>query len=85
MHYAKGGDIHKFLATLGYKHEELAAAGVIIIDKEYKHIILQGIPSKLATFASHLFFLALIIHNVSAININALINQINEEANQLKI
>ena len=36
----KGGDIREFLANLGYKREELAAASVDITDKEYECTIL---------------------------------------------
>ena len=37
---AKGGDVREFLANLCYKKEELVAAGVHIIDKEYECTIL---------------------------------------------
>ena len=30
MHCIKGGDVHEFLTNLGYKREELAAAGINI-------------------------------------------------------
>ena len=84
MHCAKGGDIREFLNNLCYKKEELAATGVHVMEKEYEHTILQGVPSKLATFALHILSSALIIHSSTSINIDTLINQINEEAKQLK-
>lgn len=84
MRCAKGGDVREFLGNLCYKKEELAAAGVVITDKEYERTILRGIPSELATFASHLLSSALIVHNASSINIDALTNQICEEADRLK-
>ena len=80
----KGGDVRKFLASLGCKREELAVAGVKVLDDEYKHTILKGIPSELATFASHLLLLALIVHSTDKINLDSLINQICEEADCLK-
>jgi Pol polyprotein/LTR polyprotein gag-polypeptide-like protein len=85
MHCAKGGDVWELLGNLCYKQEELAASGVDITDKEYEHTILQGIPTKLATFASHILFSAHLIHGATSINTDALINQICEEAEQLKI
>src|SRR5258707_4297286 len=85
MHCAKGGDVWEFLGNLCYKREELAASGVDITDKEYECTILQGIPSKLATFASHILSSAHLVHGATSINTDALINQINEEAERLKI
>lgn len=84
MQCTKGGDIREFLANLGCKREELAAAGVKVLDDEYKHTILKGILSELVTFALHLLLLALIIHGADKINLDSLINQICEEANHLK-
>ena len=85
MRCAKGGDVREFLGNLCYKREELAASGVDITDKEYERTILQGIPSELATFASHILSLAHLVHGATSINTDALINQINEEAERLKI
>ena len=84
MRCAKGVNVRDFLSTLCCKREELAAASVTVTDKEYERTILQGIPQELATFVSHILSSALIVHNASAINIDALINQINEEADWLK-
>jgi len=36
----KGGDTRDFLASLCCKRKELAAAGVLVTEKEYKHTIL---------------------------------------------
>ena len=58
-------------------------AGVQITGKEYLRTIVRGIPNELATFASHVVSSALI--NATAINIDAPINQIYEEADRLKI
>src|SRR5258708_3784616 len=85
MRCAKGGDVREFLGNLCYKREELAASGVDITDKEYKRTILRGIPSKLATFASHILSSAHLVHGATSINTDALINQINEEVERLKI
>ena len=84
MQCIKGEDIQKFLANLCYKREELAAAGVQVIDKEYKYTILQGIPSELVTFILHLLFSALITHGAAHINLNTLIHLICEEVDWLK-
>ena len=70
-----------FLASLCCKCEELAAAGVSVTEKEYERTILQGILSELATFALHLLSSALIIKSSTSINLDALVNQICEEAN----
>jgi len=84
MRCAKGGDVREFLASLGCKREELAAAGVLVTEKEYERTILRGIPSELATFASHLMSSALIVHGAKSVDLDALINQICEEADRLK-
>ncbi len=84
MRCAKGEDVREFLASLCYKKEVLAAAGVPVTEKEYQRIILHGIPSELATFASQILFSALILYNATSVNIDALINQINEKAERLK-
>src|ERR1700747_1444045 len=84
MRCTKGGDVKDFLASLCCKREELAAAGVPITEKEYERTILRGIPSELATFASHLLSSALIVHGTTSVNIDALISQICEEADRLK-
>ena len=84
MRCAKGGNVREFLASLCCKREELAAAGVSVTEKEYERTILQGIPSELATFASHLLSSALIVHGAASIDLDALINQICEEADRLK-
>ena len=84
MRCTKGGDVKEFLASLCCKREELAATGVPVTEKEYERTILRGIPSKLATFASHLLSSALIVHGATSVNIDALISQICEEADRLK-
>jgi hypothetical protein len=84
MHCAKGEEVRDFLASLCCKREELAAAGVLISEKEYERTILRGIPSELATFASHLLSSALIVHGATSIDLDALVNQICEEADRLK-
>ena len=81
---AKGGDVREYLGNLCYKQEELAAAGVHITNKEYEHTILRGIPNNLVTFASHITSSALLVHGATFISTDALINQINEEADHLK-
>jgi len=84
MRCTKGGDVREFLASLCCKREELAAAGVTVTEKEYKRTILRGIPSELATFASHLLSSASIIQGSAQIDLDALVNQICEEADRLK-
>jgi hypothetical protein len=84
MRCAKGGDVREFLTNLCCKREELAAAGVTVTKKEYERTILRGILGDLVTFASHLLSSALIVHGATSINIDALINQICEEAERLK-
>ena len=84
MRCAKGEDIQTFLASLCYKKEELAAAGVQVSKKEYERTILRGIPDELTTFASHLLSLALIVHGAAKIDLDTLINLISEEGDRLK-
>ena len=84
MRCTKRGDVREFLTSLCCKCEKLAAVGVTVTDKKYERTILKGIPSELATFASHLLFLALIIHDASPVDLDALINQICEKADRLK-
>ncbi len=84
MHCAKGGDIREYLGNLCYKQEEIAAARVDITDKEYECTILHSIPSNLVTFVSQIMSSATLVHHATSINVNALINLICEEAEQLK-
>ena len=84
MHCAKGEDVRDFLASLCYKREELAATGVHVTEKEHERTILHGIPSELATFASHLLSSALIVHGTSTVDLDTLISMICEEADHLK-
>ena len=83
MHCARGGDIWEFLASLSYKKEMLAAAGMHIMEREHKCTILHGIPSKLATFTSTILVMAQ-VSNTST-DLNALANHICEEADHLKL
>jgi hypothetical protein len=62
----------------------LVAAGVQVTKKEYECTILRGIPSELATFASHLLSSALIAHGTTSINLDALTSLICEEEDHLK-
>ena len=81
MHCMKGGDIREFLGNLSYKKEALAAAGVHIMEMEHECTILHSIPSKLATFTSTI----LTAQSTSSTDIYALVNNICEEADQLKL
>jgi hypothetical protein len=81
---AKGIDIREFLNSLQYKKEELAAVGITVTNKEYERTILRGIPSKLVTFVSQLLSSTLILNQTVSVNLDALTNQICEEADRLK-
>ena len=83
MHCARGGDICKFLASLSYKKEMLAAAGVHVMEREHEHTILHGIPSELAMFASAILVMAQ-VSNTST-DLDALANHICKEADHLKL
>ena len=78
-----GGDIQEFLASLSYKKEMLAAAGVHVMEREHEHTILHSIPSKLAMFTSTILVTAQ-FSNTST-NLDALANHIFEEADCLKL
>jgi hypothetical protein len=80
----KGADVREYLSNLCYKKEELAAAGISITDKEYERMILKGIPNELATFTSQLLSSTLILNRSASVNMDALTNQICEEADRLK-
>jgi hypothetical protein len=84
MHCAKGADVREFLTSLCYKHEELAAAGVQVTDKEYKRIILRGIPTELGTFVSQLLSVAALISKSASVDLDALVSHLCEEMDQLK-
>ena len=80
----KGGNVRVFLTDLRYKHKVLAAAGMRIMEKEYKRTILQGIPDELARFALQLLATAHVVHHTSTVDIDTLISHICEEAERLK-
>jgi hypothetical protein len=82
MRCPKGGDVHAFLTALRYKKEELAAAGVRVVQKEYQCTILKSIPDELAKFASQLLTNVQITSHV--IDTETLINSICEEFEWLK-
>ena len=84
MRCAKGEGVREFLASLHYKREELAAAGVHVTEKEHERTILRGIPSELATFASHLLSSAQLVHGTSTVSLDDLVHLICEEADRLK-
>src|SRR6266702_2850332 len=74
----------RFLGSLRYKREELAAAGVHITNKEYQRTVLKGIPEELARFASGLLSSARLVHRASSIDTETLIDHICEEADRLR-
>jgi hypothetical protein len=80
----KGGNVWAFLMDLCYKHEELAAAGMCITDKEYECTILRGIPDELARFTPQLLATTHVVHHTATINLDILIGHICEEAECLK-
>jgi gag-polypeptide of LTR copia-type len=80
MRCAKGGDVRAFLRGLQHKHEELAATGVTISDRDYRRTVLRGIPEDLARFASWL----LTSHGDTPTSTDSLINDICEEADRSK-
>jgi hypothetical protein len=70
-----------FLRGLQYKREEVAAVGVTITDRDYQHMVLCGIPEKLAEFASWLLTSR---SSSNPMDTDALIGDICEEANHRK-
>ena len=85
IHCAKGGNIREFLENLCCKQEKIATARVNITSKEYKYTILYGITSDLVIFISQIMSLATLVHHATFIDVNALINLICEEVEQLKV
>jgi hypothetical protein len=84
MRCAKGADVREFLTSLCYKREELAAAGVLITDEDYKRTILRGIPAELGTFASQLLSAAALISKSAPVDLDALVSHLCEETDRLK-
>ena len=79
----RGGDVRPFLTSMRNKHEELAAAGIAITQKDYQHTMLKGIPEELAKFAAQL--LSSVSINVRPIvDTNVLIDHICEESKRMK-
>ena len=70
--------------SLCYKHEELAVAGVYINNKDYQCKVLMGIPEELARFMSSILSSAWLIHRVSTVDMETVIDHICKEADQLK-
>ncbi len=84
MTWPKGGNIWAFLIDLRYKHEELAAAGVRITDKEFQCTLLQGILDELVRFAKQLLANTHVIYHSLTVDIDVLIGYICEELEHLK-
>jgi hypothetical protein len=86
MRCPKGGDVRSFLTTLRFKHQELAATGVILTDWDYQQTVLQGIPDELARFVSSLLSAHRIANPSSStsLGVNTLISHICEEADRIK-
>jgi len=82
MRCPKGGDIRTFLTTLCCKKEELTAAGVHVMQKEYQRTILKSLPDELTKFATLLLSNAWISNQV--VGTETLINNICEESKRLK-
>ena len=84
MRCQKGEDVRVFLTNLWYKREELAAAGVLITDRDYQRTVLRGITEELARFASAILSSARIFGSSSTVDTETLIDHICEEADRLK-
>ena len=84
MRCPRGGDVCTFLTSLRYKCEELVVAGVCISNKDYQCMVLRGIPEEPVCFASSILSSARLIHRVSTIEMETLINHICKEDDQLK-
>jgi hypothetical protein len=82
MACTKGEDVRAFLTALHCKHEELAAAGVRITQKEYQCTVLKALPDELAKFAAQLLTSACVASHV--LNTDTLINSVIEESEHLK-
>jgi len=82
MACTKGEDIQVFLTALRCKHEELAAVGVRITQKEYQCTVLKSLPDELAKFAVQLLSSACVASHV--LDSDTLINSVIEESERLK-
>ena len=82
MHCVKGVNVCVFLTSLHYKREELAAAGVLITQKEYQHTVLKSLLDELAKFTSQLLTSARIGSHI--LDTDTLITSIIEELECLK-
>ena len=54
MRCPRGGDVRSFLGLMRVKHEELAAVGITMSDKEYRSAIIKSLPEEMSKFASGL-------------------------------
>jgi hypothetical protein len=79
---AKGENVYIFLTGLHYKHEELAAMGIWIMQREYQHTILKSLPDELVEFALQL--LSSTCHSGLILDTETLINSIIKESEHLK-
>ncbi len=68
--------------SLRYKKEELAAAGVQVSSREYKHTVLKSLPDELAKFVSQALTLA--HHSGHPLDTDTLISSVIEESEHLK-
>ena len=84
MRCPRGGDVRTFLTSLCYKCEELAVAGVRINNKDYQCKVLRGIPEELAHFVSSILSSARLIHCISTVDTETVIDHICKEADWLK-
>ena len=84
MRCPRGGDVRVFLRGVQFKREELTAAGVYITNKDYQRTVLRGIPEELARFASTILSSAHLVHHVTTVDTETLIEHICEEADRIK-
>ncbi len=84
MRCLRGGDVRVFLRGVRFKREELTAARVYITNKDYQWMVLRGIPEELARFASTVLSSARLVHHVTTVDTETLIEHICEEADRIK-
>ncbi len=80
----RGGDVRVFLRGVRYKCEELAAARVYITNKDYQRTVLRGILEELAHFTSTVLSSTHLVHHVTTVYTETLIEHICKEADWIK-
>jgi len=82
MQCPKGGNVRAFLTSLKTQHNELLVASVTVNNEDFKHMVLNGIPDALGTYALQLLTSTHLNGNTLAMKV--IIHALSEEANHTR-